>query len=352
MIFRVPNNTNERYHGLDALRGFALIAGVALHQSMAWLPGAKHWWIVADADPSLILSTLFWWIHSFRLLLFFLLAGFFGRVLLLRLGIIAFVRDRVNRIALPLFAAWPLVFSAIVAVVIWSVLIKYGELPKESPPGPAFTANDFPLTHLWFLWALLWCYAVILVLCMLDKLDPQRKLARWIDSVMRVLCRPGAVLLLATPLAFALAHVPQWSAWFGVPTPDQSLYPNSAAATAFGCAFVFGWLPHRQQDCLRLLSSAWSANVALGLSASIAFFANVGLSPAFAGPVERWNIIFAAVCYAISGWSWALALLGLTLRYLYRERRVRRYVTDASYWVYIIHLPIVMALQVAASLLS
>lgn len=38
---------------------------------------------------------------------------------------------------------------------------------------------------------------------------------------------------------------------------------------------------------------------------------------------------------------------GFALRFLKDESRARRYVADASYWVYLVHLPIVMALQVA-----
>ena len=44
-----------------------------------------------------------------------------------------------------------------------------------------------------------------------------------------------------------------------------------------------------------------------------------------------------------------LALIGLALRYLSGHSPTRRYIADASYWVYIIHLPIVLALQVALS---
>ena len=44
-----------RWHGLDAVRGFALVAGVVLHASMAILPGPQLW-LVADATRSTTLS--------------------------------------------------------------------------------------------------------------------------------------------------------------------------------------------------------------------------------------------------------------------------------------------------------
>jgi glucan biosynthesis protein C len=45
-------------------------------------------------------------------------------------------------------------------------------------------------------------------------------------------------------------------------------------------------------------------------------------------------------------------VIGVALRFLSGFSATRRYVADASYWLYLIHLPIVMALQVAVSTLD
>lgn len=346
--------TGERLHGLDALRGFALLAGVALHLTMSWLPGAPHWWIVGDSDPSLVLGGLFWWIHSFRMLTFFLIAGFFGRMLLERFGVRAFAKDRFKRIVLPLLTAWPLVFTGIILVIVWIALIKFGgQLPKESPPGPKFTPDDFPLTHLWFLYVLTLCYAAMLALrAVIAVIDRRGWLVRGGDAAMRLLTRPGAVLALAAPLAFALALLPKWPLWFGIPTPDQSLYPNLAAATAFGSAFLFGWLLQRQRALLDRIAQIWPANLAIAIAATATCIAIVGISPWQESPSDAWSISCYAASYAVAGWSWTLALIGMALRFLNGYSATRRYIADASYWVYIVHLPLVMALQVACSLID
>ena len=46
----------DRLHGLDAVRGFALLLGVALHATMSWIPGAEYFWVTADATPSTALA--------------------------------------------------------------------------------------------------------------------------------------------------------------------------------------------------------------------------------------------------------------------------------------------------------
>jgi len=341
-------------HGLDALRGFALLAGVTLHLTMSWLPGAQYWWFVGDSESSLVLSGLFYWVHQFRMLTFFLIAGFFGRMLLERLGVQAFAKDRFKRIVVPLVTAWPMVFTGIILVIVWIALIKFGgTLPKESPPGPKFTPDDFPLTHLWFLYVLTLCYSAMLMLrATISIIDPRRWLEHRADSAMRLLTRPGAVVLLAAPLAIALASLPKWAMWFGIPTPDQSLYPNLAAATAFGSAFVFGWLLQRQRDLLDRIAQNSSANLTIAIAATATCIAIVGINPWQEGATDAWSIGCYAASYALAGWTWTLALIGLALRHLSGYNATRRYIADASYWVYIVHLPLVMALQVACSLVN
>ncbi|MBK8542550.1 MAG: acyltransferase family protein [Caulobacteraceae bacterium] len=91
----------ERYHALDAVRGGVLVLGVFFHATLSFLPGDQMW-LVMDASRSTELSVLFFTLHIFRMTVFFVLAGFFGRLLLERLGVGAFVMNRVKRIATPL----------------------------------------------------------------------------------------------------------------------------------------------------------------------------------------------------------------------------------------------------------
>ena len=45
---------------------------------------------------------------------------------------------------------------------------------------------------------------------------------------------------------------------------------------------------------------------------------------------------------ALAGWAWTLGLFGAGVRFLRRERGWIRYLADASYWMYLVHLPLVM----------
>jgi len=344
----------ERLHALDAVRGFALLLGVALHATMSYLPGSQYWWIVSDSDPSMALSGLFYWVHMFRMPLFFLIAGFFAHLSFHRLGMSAFIKDRFKRIVIPLISAWPMVFTGIIMVVVWIALIKFhGTLPKESPPGPKFTPDDFPLTHLWFLYVLSLLYIAILSLrTLLVKLDRKGFVRMGLDALMRLLVKPGASLLLALPLGAGLYLTPKWVMWFGIPTPDNSLYPNIAACIGFSVAFLLGWGLHRQIALLQLVKKYWSMNLLLALIATGASLSITGLIPMQLPVTDNGQKLIYAFAYAAGAWAWTFALVGIGLRFLFGHSPARRYLADASYWVYIVHLPIVMALQVAGSLVN
>jgi len=337
----------ERLHGLDAVRGIALLFGVVVHASMSWLPGAQHFWVVQDASPSALAGLAFYVPHMFRMLLFFLLAGFFARMACERLGAKDFIRDRARRIAAPLASAWFPALMAIVAVAAWNAwLANNGHMPPP-PETPPLSPRNFPLTHLWFLYVLLLCYAAALLVRATLGRSPVAM--RFADAGVRLLSSPIGPMLLALPLGIALLLHAKWYAWFGIPTPDQSLYPNLAACTAFGSAFGFGWLLQRQPALLQGWAARWPLHLGIAMLATTGCLWHVGLAPQLA-PASRDIAGFAyAVAYALAGWSWTFALVGLGLRFLSGHSRVRRYLADASYWIYIAHLPLVMALQVAMS---
>ena len=330
----------ERLHGLDAVRGLALTAGVVLHGAMAFLPGPQLW-LVMDTSRSTTLSVSFFVIHMARMTVFFVLAGFFGRMVMHRDGWFAFARQRLLRIGVPMVLAWPLVFAAIIAVLIATA-------PPGATGGPGLSVESFPLTHLWFLYVLLILYATTLLLrALVVAVDRSGTLRRAVDAGMRGAIGPWTPLLLAVPVAWALYAHPYWAPWFGVPTPDFGFVPNRAAMTTYSLAFGIGWLLQRQHALLLArVVRHWATFLALALAATVYCLATTSLDPFIMPmPFGSAKLQFAAA-YAVGLWSWAFALVGIGLRFLADPSPRRRYLADASYWIYLAHLPVVLALQV------
>lgn len=337
----------ERLHALDAVRGFALLLGVAFHATMSFLPGPQAW-IVMDDQRSEVMAVTFFVLHIFRMTVFFLIAGYFGRLLLQRRGVGGFIVDRLKRIAAPLAIFWPMVLMAIIGVLVWNTIETLGGIPKNAPPPPAITPTAFPLTHLWFLWVLLLFYPAMLVLRGVGKLlDRVGHVARMVDGLVAFLTRSllGPVAL-AAPVALSLWLKPDLMAWVGIPTPDQSLIPNAIAATAYGIAFTFGWLLQRQDGMIRAFTRRWALNLGVAIAATTAAYLMVRGTPIPTRMDDESLRAAFSVLYALAVWTWTFGLIGAALTFLAGHSPVRRYIADASYWVYIVHIPLVMALHV------
>ncbi|WP_269515736.1 acyltransferase family protein [Brevundimonas subvibrioides] len=336
----------DRLHGLDALRGGALLLGVVLHASLAFFP--QQIWIVADDSRSIGAAWLFFAIHLFRMTAFFLIAGLFAHMMLARRGWSGFARDRALRITGPLAAFWFPVMVGIVGALIWTSYVNGLVVPgAPSPPPPTYDWTNFPLTHLWFLYVLTLFYAAVLVLrAPFALLDRDGGWGRIVDRMTGTLIGPWTPTVLAAPLALALYLDPKWIAFFAVPTPDAGLVPHTSALVGFGLAFGLGFLIDRRRDLLTRIA-AWSPlYLVVAVVSGVAAWHLAG-GPKITPMVEPTDEkAIAAAVTALAVYSSAFAAMGLCLRFLSGYSAIRRYLADASYWVYILHLPLVMLAQV------
>ncbi len=344
----IGNESGERLHALDAVRGGALMLGVLFHACLPFLVGPQLW--IVDEAGSTELSVTFFVLHIFRMTVFFLLAGFFARMLLQRLGLGGFALNRVKRIAGPFFMYWPLVFAAFVAVLIWvGVRANGGEMPTEEPPPSPLTVEAWPLLHLWFLYVLMFFYIVALALrglvVAIDRGGALR--ARFVDPVVKFIAGPAAVFFLALPVFAALYFAPGLLLWFGIPTPDTGLIPNLTAVICYGMAFGFGWLVNRQPAILKSWATHWFSNLGFGIFCTVACLMMLGTAPVLTPAEQGFDKTLYVGLYALAVWGWTLGLIGAAVRFIARENAAVRYVADASYWIYIIHIPILIALQAA-----
>jgi glucans biosynthesis protein C len=342
---------DPRFHSLDAVRACALLAGIVLHATMAYLPGFDAMrWPIADKSTSEALGLTFFVIHIFRMSLFFMMAGFFARLLRERLGTAGLVRNRLRRIGLPFLAAMVLVMPLTLLPIIWSTLqtgIKGGPPPGTLPPvlGPGV-----PLGHLWFLYLLLLLLALWLpvrsLLVRLDSTGSRR--AAWGGAVAGLVVSRFAPVMLAVPVSLLLAFTPWWRIWQGIPVPAVGLIPNLPALITFGGAFLLGWCLHREPSTLRSMAADWLLYLVAAVLATVACMLIAGDTLHFGlQPLPQFERMAFAGGYALALWCWCFAAIGAAARLLDRPAPRWRYLADASYWMYLVHLPIVWLLQAA-----
>jgi glucan biosynthesis protein C len=339
--------TETRLHSLDMVRACALLLGIVLHATMSFLPGFREvGWPINDVSSSLTLGVLFYSIHMFRMTLFFTLAGFFARLIHERYGTRAFMRNRLTRVGLPLVVFWPLVLPLTIAPLAWAVA-QTGQLSPPTLPAPT-PQRGLPWGHLWFLYLLIVLYAMALTLRALAAKSGHygnlRETCRRLFA--HALRRYYIVALLAVPTALVLSLTQWWVPWLGIPTPDRGFIPNAPTLLAFGTAFGFGWLLHEQRDLLRYVKDRCLPILAMAIALTAGTLAIVGVKPDFA-PHDVLAVPRAvfSLAYLAGAWCWTFAIIGVGLRFFASDTPVLRYLADASYWMYLVHIPIVWGLQ-------
>lgn len=335
---------SERLHALDLVRSMALLLGIVFHAAIPFFPDYEAW-LVMDSQRSQPIEWLSFVLHSFRMATFFLLAGFFGRMMFRRKGAGGFFKDRAKRIAAPLAVFWlPISMMYLFALIFAARIGAIPPLPSEPEP---MTLDSFSWTHLWFLYVLLLIYTLTLLLrTVVALLDRQGRMRGAIDSALDQLLRFPLLLpiALAVPVGFLLQHHGGWIEWWGVPTPDRGLVPNATAFLTFALAFWIGWLGHRLKDGLTPLAKLWALYIPVALVLSVVCLVLVktpALEASFSG---NQKLIFAAL-YGLLVWLWTFGLIGAALRFIRKESPWIRYLADSSYWLYIIHLPILVAVE-------
>ena len=224
----------------------------------------------------------------------------------------------------------------------------HGQGVPTRAPTPEYDWTNIPLTHLWFLWVLLIFYVALLVLrAPFVLLDRTGAWGRVIDRMTARLIGPWGPFVLGAPLALALWFQPNWIAFFGVPTPDAGLIPNTPALVGFGLAFGFGALLDRRRDLLARIQAWWPAYLGLAMGAgATALMLAGGPDPRLVPVADPATKAMAAATFGVATYASAFAAMALALRFFGGHSRTRRYLADASYWIYIVHLPLVMAAQV------
>ena len=155
-----------------------------------------------------------------------------------------FIRDRSKRIMLPLLMFWPIYIGLIIAAFAWAVYVQNGaEFPTE-PPSNAPSAPDFPLTHLWFLYILVWLYVMAVSLrSLIAVMDKKQVLRSKVDALISTLMQSYVgPLCIAAPIAISLFTISEWIWWGGVPSPHQSLVPVWSSLVIYFYVFSLGWL--------------------------------------------------------------------------------------------------------------
>lgn len=347
------SDSGRRLDYLDAVRAFALLLGIVFHAGLSFLP-VFIGWAVMDVSTSPLVGGFSLVSHSFRMELFFLIAGFFSSMTLHRDGLAVFIRTRALRIGVPLLLGWFLLRPLLVSGWIMGAEAMRGDVNiREGLISGFATLTSLPTgflvgTHLWFLYYLLLVTTTVLAGRAIVSRVP------WLRSMLERYGNTAARWLAESRSGFAavvlLSIVCLWrmDGW-GMGTPDKSLVPDLPILGVYLLCFLLGWVWQGHAGLMdrfsRLSASRW---LFCGL-ATAGSLALSGYQVDTGHPRAEWLRFAFTLCYAGMMWTLVGLSLGLFRKYLDRERASVRYLADASYWLYLVHLPIVVWLQIAVS---
>ena len=324
----------ERVHHMDNLRALAMLAGVVFHAALAYSPLMHPIWPLADAGRSIAVDAVAWFLHLFRMPLFFVVAGFFAALLVARRGMAGLFRNRAARVLLPLVLFLPLVLIS----MHWLTMQAVANVAHPSPAlvwmrGWIEQHDSLPLlpgwAHLWFLFYLL----LFTVLTWVASSLGLRSLGQRIAA----LPPPALILLFPIPLTLALAGTT--APW---PAPEFVL-PSLWAMAFFGLYFALGYQLFQRHEILDRMRP-WSMLLLVGavLGYALLFHSTDGF--ALTRPKTLQHAMHAAL-EAYAGLWMTLWCLLAGKRWLDRRSPTMRWLADASYWIYLVHLPLLFAIQ-------
>lgn len=336
--------SSQRLHHLDAVRAGALLLGIVLHSLLPFEPGGM--WLFTDSRSAEWTSETVFTIHLFRMVLFMTLAGYFARMVLHRRGAGAFLRDRAKRILLPVVVFAPIMVVMVIATVIAGVAL--GLIPEPAGAAPEQATGQDPgllavlnPSHLWFLLVLMEAIVItVAVRAVLLRVLGIDRTAAWAEGIGAALASPAGLLLAAVP--YALGLLVQGVAMFGIIQPETIL-PELAPTLTYLGAFLVGWFLHAPEGGMRRATSGWAWKLPAAIVLTIAAF----LTGWFALDAGSGMLVIAAAVQGLASWAWVFALIGLAGKLFSGGSPAVRYTADGSYWIYILHLPLVMAVGIA-----
>ena len=338
----------RRYYGLDALRGGMMMLGIILHASMFYLAAPPATMpLPLDRNNAYAFDLLFHFIHSFRMPTFFVLAGFFASLLVEKRGLAGAYKNRALRVLAPMLAGAVTVLPlAGLFMIDFMLAVRFGSrdiLPNmndartlaEELRATGIPVDQPSLGHLWFLYYL--CYFYLLIPACQFLVRHSHPVA---PGIRRLMSSPAFLLLLALFTAATL-----WP-FRGGQVHEGFIFikPHLPSLIYYGSFFVFGYLFHFHIDFLQTLTRSvpWCAGMALilfPLSLLVTEWERAATASGMTAPFG--NHLAAVMVHGLCTWALIGFFIGGALRYFDYDSPWILYISQSSYWVFLLHLPVV-----------
>lgn len=335
-----PIQYSQRYHGLDFLRGIMMLLGLVIHSAIYYMAIDGNY---RDQSVSKVMDYTVILISAFRMPAFFILSGFFVALLYYRRGLSSMLSHRYQRIALPFIIFMPFCLLSMDALYIIGEHIETHGSPGwdlDLIENKEWLWNS--TMHLWYLYYLIIYIVLTATLIKLFKLVNS-------DRLYSLLSRVKDYFDMAIRQFHGIIIYGCLIGMVGINDPDGRVIGVSGFIPEFETFFfhiafyLLGWLVYFSSNLLNTFYRLcwWYLVIALvTLLLAITAWLNQGEPGG-----EHYQLLhtFLAISNGVIASLLSFAFIGLSLRFCNRYNPWFRYITDASYWVYILHMTVCFA---------
>ena len=317
----------NRLHSLDFLRAFALLMGVLLHVLMLFLEPFD------GSEPRLGASIIFIWIHTWRMPLFMLLAGFFTALSIQNRDVGNYAINRLIRLGVPI-------------LILWAVIPEIDEGTNDIfklPELISWLLHDIPFTlrldHLWFLYYLLIFYGILLLL---KRITPMvfKIITDYELSFFRIFVFWLPILILLSPL-----NKPTGGIFGDIPTTFGEVKLGSMLFMA--SFFLIGIQIQKSVRFLEQLQQKrfWLPSLMIVSLIPIGLLGWGGMKDepfVFSSVFEMW---IANGLSGIAALLLVLSIMGFAMNYVLSSGPTLSWLIKLSYPIYVFHLMFVISVS-------
>jgi len=325
----------ERLYAFDALRIAVVFLVVAGHAAIAYLSTgiAQIDWVVQDRAKSVIFHWMGPWIGAIAMPVFFFISGFWSAKQYEERGERVFFSDKLKRVLAPFLVACVVILP--ITLYVWALgWLMSGHctlrniLMMKFEPG--IQKNLFGPGHLWFLeYLFLASFLYVAVRRFWNFSLPESLVFSVLRPVFFAL--PGALILWLWPGAMLYFHNTF------IPLPSRLVY----------CSIFFfaGAVVYRFKDRIHDFMRFDFLYLALSVPT---FVWMVGYFwPYLTNDVASQNSALLSLSTSLYVWFSIFGWLGFFQRFFNKPSPAAHYLSDASYWTYLFHFPVVALFQIA-----
>ena len=343
------HSETHRFHQFDNLRAVIVLLGIPFHAAFFLyaiaLLKSGHPFSDNSQIPTYTIHDAFFllafYLHTYYMPLFFLLAGFSSHLLHEKKGVAHFVRNRLIRIGLPfvlfMLLMAPFALSPILAMTLQDHQSFLKVIQLKYQDGSLWHYLDNTWSG-WFLYDLLCFYVASLLWMMIThRRFKTNKIALFLHEKMQQLLLSRWIYLFV--LVLSVAALMLGGNWYDV--PHRSFQLSFSLLFYYGLWYFIGWhIWKRRTDLSHLVECPWKKL----LVSFLAYIVFLVMYHQFYNAQSVWLHWVTTSTYCISMIFGVFANLGIAYRYLSSHQPILRYFVSASYWIYLTKIPVLFAL--------